>query len=232
MIRYIPLCAVIACSVVPCRGDGFTNRYTTLTTQSGVTFSNARPTRITGNAVVLVHSRGITSIPISELPENARSDLRQSSEVAGTDHAEVAPKRRPETININLLYGLTREELRGKEFPEALGSVRYYFTDNGLLAQLTFTPDTPLSLPNAEALATDACQQFLLKDHHFFSDSLHAYRNLPGFVRTINFGGRGNDRDSFRVTDISLFFNLEWNETRNEGLDRMKLEFEAWKANH
>ncbi len=55
-------------------GD-FTNRYSLLTLTDGNSYSNARPQRISGEDLVLFHSKGIASVPIAKLPDNVLADM-------------------------------------------------------------------------------------------------------------------------------------------------------------
>jgi len=53
----------------------FTNRYSLLPLTDGNSYSNARPQRISGEDLVLFHSKGIAYVPIAKLPDNVLAEI-------------------------------------------------------------------------------------------------------------------------------------------------------------
>jgi len=215
--RHMPLIVLLLAATCGFAGD-FTNRYASLRLQDGQTYSNARPQRVSGDNLVLFHSKGIAYVEISQLPEKVRSDLHLA-------HRSASPSSE-QNLSIPALYGRRPAELK-RLFPRMPATkpgssaklsawrgwkaIYFGFNGAGRLASISFTPATPLSETEAKRIVKEYGVS-LPESYEKRAPALVAYRNMQGRIKTVNFSFADWRTKDNRISEIGIFFNIGWDE--------------------
>ena len=117
-------------------------------------------------------------------------------------------------VDLVALMGKTRAEVR-RVFPGTENNLanwhgwrNVYLTFNGKRRLVTVTLEPPR--PMTEVQAEVAIRGFKIvpdRAKYFAAPIVHGYRGMNGPVRTVNY-----QWENGRVTEIGVFFNMDWNE--------------------
>lgn len=120
--------------------------------------------------------------------------------------------------DVESLYGLRPDQLGLKDGvtqinnPPGWKTIYLGFNNQNRLASISYIPNQGMTLAQAKELAEEELGLVLRPGYQHETQAVQAYRNMPGKIRTINFGYDDPRSASKRVVEISAFFSIGWKE--------------------
>lgn len=164
----------------------------------------------------LTHKHSTPQQSISAIPANT-AEQKQKTESVASNYRD---------INVPSLYGKTPDELNsvfGKLTAASGESVKLEnfsgwkkvflsFNQKSRLASIGFIPENPLSENQARHIAENSLKLKLPKTYEAKPLAGVFYRDMPGKIRTINMKYQDWKAETKAVGEISVHYNIEWEE--------------------